>query len=203
MMLYASRTGTQRNLAEIRRHGWRLLLSPAGVLRTEGFPYALDNGAWSSREAADFDAGPFVAAVTSFGHGADWIALPDIVGRGRESLNLSLDWLPRLRGLRRPLLLPVQDGCEAWTDELPPGIGIFVGGSTAWKWRTVQLWAQWAQRTGRYCHVARVNSSRRVRTCYALGVNSVDGSGVSRFALHGVRIGCTLAETRAQHRWIM
>lgn len=46
---YASRTGTKTTLANMRRMGWSILVSAAGVLRTEGFDnWALDNGAWSA-----------------------------------------------------------------------------------------------------------------------------------------------------------
>jgi hypothetical protein len=56
MIGYASRTGTRRNLAALRAAGWRLLLSPTGVLRTEGFRYALDNGAWTAhQQGTEFD----------------------------------------------------------------------------------------------------------------------------------------------------
>jgi hypothetical protein len=36
---YASRTGTKQNLDAMRKAGWRLLVSAAGVVRTEGFQY--------------------------------------------------------------------------------------------------------------------------------------------------------------------
>src|SRR3546814_4879783 len=48
VIAYASRTGTRRNLDALRDAGWRLMVSARGVLRTEGFPYELDNGAWTS-----------------------------------------------------------------------------------------------------------------------------------------------------------
>jgi hypothetical protein len=43
-------------------------------------------------------------------------------------------------------------------------------------------WARLAHSRGSICHVGRVNSARRVRLCMAAGVDSFDGSGVSRFA---------------------
>ena len=48
LIAYASRTGTRRNLAALRGAGWRLLVSAASVHSNEGFPYAIDNGAWSA-----------------------------------------------------------------------------------------------------------------------------------------------------------
>lgn len=44
------------------------------------------------------------------------------------------------------------------------------------------LWADLAGDRGAYCHVGRVNSEIRIRMCARFGVNSFDGSSVSRFA---------------------
>ena len=91
MICYASRTGTRRNLAALRSRGWRLLVSRAGVWRTEGFPqYALDNGAWADYQAGrDFDEDSFERLIDKLGAKADWIVLPDIVAGGLRSLDLS------------------------------------------------------------------------------------------------------------------
>lgn len=44
MIPYTSRTGTRSTLRALRADGWHLLVSATGVHRTEGFPYAIDNG---------------------------------------------------------------------------------------------------------------------------------------------------------------
>lgn len=109
MIAYASRTGTRRNLDVLREHGWRLLVSARGALRSEGFPYALDNGAWSSFQRGEpFDTRAFETAVERMGSGADWIVAPDVVADRDASLALTAEWLPRLSGF--PLLVAVQDG---------------------------------------------------------------------------------------------
>ncbi|WP_185641291.1 hypothetical protein [Burkholderia stagnalis] len=133
---YASRTGTRRNLVALRAAGWLLLVSAAGVLRTEGMSYALDNSAWTAyQQGQAFDEDAFMRALDKAGADADWIVLPDIVAGGLRSQDYSLTWLERLRGLPRQLLIAVQDGMEI--DDvrvlLSPAVGIFVGGSTQWK----------------------------------------------------------------------
>lgn len=178
VIAYASRTGTRKNLAELRRHGWRLLVSARGVLRCEGFPYALDNGAWTSFQNGEpFDVKAFERAVSLMGDAADWIVAPDIVCGGLESLRFSLDWLPRIPGR---VLLAVQDGIEPEDVEpyLSERVGIAIGGSTAWKEK------QLAERRWRasWLHVLRVNTARRIRLCHWAGATSFDGSGASRFA---------------------
>lgn len=81
---YASRTGTRRNLDALRARGWHLLVSATGVLRTEGFPYAIDNGAWTAHnKGRPIDLRLFWLALVLLGASAEWVALPDIVGGGR------------------------------------------------------------------------------------------------------------------------
>jgi len=68
MIAYASRTGTRRNLDALRRAGWRLMISARGALRTEGFRYALDNGAWTSSQRGEpFNEAAFERALSRLG----------------------------------------------------------------------------------------------------------------------------------------
>jgi len=184
MISYASRTGTRRNLDAMRAAGWRLLVSAKGVLRTEGFRFALDNGAWSSfTQGEPFDELAFGRAVDRLGESADWIVLPDIVAGGKASLEFSLRWLERLKGIPTKLLLAVQNGMEPSDvrDLLSPAIGLFVGGDTQWKVSTCHMWGQLARRRNCYLHVGRVNSAKRIALCAAAGANSVDGTSATRF----------------------
>lgn len=208
LMGYASRTGTIRNLEALRKAGWRLLVSATGQHQSEGFRYAIDNGAWTSfRKHRPFDENAFLRLVEKLGEGADFIVLPDIVAGGVASLEFSLAWRERLRGSRAPLLLPVQDGISPWDVEQLVGreLGIFVGGSTAgagsefdtpgptwdkddplggWKWRSVSHWARLARSRCAYLHVGRVNSKRRIRLCAELGAQSFDGTSCSMFSVN-------------------
>ena len=187
MIGYASRTGTRRNLAALREAGWRILVSAAGCLRSEGFPYALDNGAWTAHQKGlPFDVAAFVKACDLLGAGADWIIAPDVVGEAGPSLKLTAEWLPRLREQfpRSLILVAVQDGMtedcvRAW---LRSDVGIFLGGSTHWKIATMRRWGETAHRLGVYLHVGRVNTKRRILLAQEAGADSFDGTSVSRFA---------------------
>ena len=184
--LYATITGTRRNLCEMARCGYRLLTTPEHLSR--GVPpwaYALDNGAWGAHARGEpFDGDRFLRAVDALGPLADWIVVPDLVCGGLESLDLSLSWLPRLRGAGM-LLLPVQDGMEAAhvAELLGPEVGIFVGGSTEWKEATMARWAAFARSRGAYCHVGRVNTQRRLAMVVEAGADSCDGTTATRFAV--------------------
>jgi hypothetical protein len=186
LLAYASRTGTRRNLEALRSCGWGLLVSAKGALRTEGFEtYALDNGAWTAyRTGRPFDEAAFLAAVEALGARAQFVVVPDIVCGGLDSLRFSEGWLPRLGDVGRRRLLAVQNGMEP--EDVRPflsrDVGIFVGGDTAWKERTLPLWGELARESGCYLHVGRVNSARRIRLCQLSGAHSFDGTSVSRFA---------------------
>lgn len=201
MLAYASRTGTRRNLAALRQYGWRLMVVAGAVLRHEGFPYALDNGAWSAhQQGRPFDFAAFEKAVERLGAGADFVVVPDIVGGGLDSLRFSEQWLPRLDGVGSRRLLAVQDGMGP--DDVAPmlgdELGIFVGGSTEWKLRTIPQWARCARERGAWCHVGRVNTARRISLCSGAGVDSFDGTSVTRFA-KTIRM---LDGARRQKAWI-
>jgi hypothetical protein len=184
VIAYASRTGTRSTLAALREAGWRLLVSAAGELRTEGFQYALDNGAWSAYQRGDrFDESAFLLALNKLGRDADFVVLPDIVSGGEQSLDLTFRWMQRVYRATERVLISVQDGHEPWQiDELlGPRVGVFVGGSTGWKLATTPRWAAVARAKSSWCHVGRVNTKRRIALCGAAGALSFDGTSVVQY----------------------
>jgi hypothetical protein len=155
-------------------------------LRHEGFRYALDNGAWAAfQQHARIDLVLFAHALDTLGASADWCVVPDIVAGGRASLLLSTEWLPRVLNACPYALVAVQDGLTP--DDVVPflgeRVGIFIGGSTAWKEQTLPQWGKVARAARCWCHVGRVNSARRIYLCSLAGVTSFDGSSGSRYAV--------------------
>jgi hypothetical protein len=186
MIGYASNTGTRRNLEGLRHAGWRILVAPDKPLPPAGFRYACDNGAWGCHvRQIEFDHSRFKRFIERFGAGADFVVIPDIVADGKRSLEFSRSWMPHLRCLRL-LLLPLQDGMAP--DEVGaflreyPNTGLFLGGSTEWKLREMFAWGLVAHAVGRYYHIGRVNSAKRVQLAEEAGADSFDGSGPSRYA---------------------
>lgn len=185
MIAYASRTGTKRNLEAMRQNGWRLLVSAKGVLRTEGFKYCLDNGAWSAFTSGQpFDDYAFQKAFELLGEAADFVVVPDIVCGSRRSLDFSLEWLERLKGSPAKLLLATQNGIKPddVREYLSPSVGLFVGGDTEWKLKTVHSWGVLARRRNCHLHVGRVNSAKRIDLCARSGAHSVDGTSASMYS---------------------
>jgi hypothetical protein len=187
MISYASYTTTYRNLALLRKNGWRMLIAPTSHgFTTKGFKYALDNGAWSSYlEGKPFDAVAFRKLVLRLGEDADWIVAPDIVAGGLDSLALSLQWVDRLLLHTQRVLVPVQDGMVPGdvAPYLGLRVGVFLGGSTEYKIGTMMGWGHFCAAKRCWFHVGRVNTAKRVKMAHAAGADSIDGSAASRYAL--------------------
>jgi hypothetical protein len=162
---YATYSGTRRNLAAMEAEGIRILVGPDQLGKLRGYPhlrYAIDNGAWAA-----FRAG----------------------AGGLASLELSLRWLPYVAQYGHPLLA-VQDGMEEHhvEEHVGPKCGIFVGGSTSWKWATLPRWAEMARIYRCYIHVGRVNGARRLRMLGDYAVDSADGTAPSRYSVNAPRL---------------
>jgi len=189
MIPYTSWTTNPKILNQLQFNGWRILTGPH-ILRRHAWrapiwpdgstvKYCLDNGAWTAHQSGEpFDAVSFRRTVDQLGKGSDFIVIPDIVAGGLASLRFSEGWIDELNQVGSPLLLAVQDGMTPAMVQpyVEDGIGIFVGGSTDWKLETIPAWAALARRYGRWCHVGRVNSVRRIQLCNNAGVNSFDGT---------------------------
>lgn len=186
MIPYASNTGTRRNLQAMRDAGWRILLTPDNPRPPAHLRFAIDNGEWGMRDLPlPHDFQPFADLIERYGCAADFVILPDIVGGGMDSLDLSVSWIPRLRKLQQ-LLLPLQDGMqpEAVGNVLREhrNVGLFLGGTTEYKLREIYGWGMVANSWRRWYHVGRVNSARRIRLCAEAGATSFDGTSVTRYA---------------------
>lgn len=190
MRAYASRTGMVSAVEAMTAHSWRMLIEPSQLGAGYGqkpcpLPYMLDNGAWGCfKRGIEWDSKAFERALEMYGSGADMVVLPDIVEGGAASLALSLSWLDRVRAYGVPTLIAVQDGMT--TQALEPtlketGCGLFVGGSTEWKLRTLGDWGRLARSVGCWAHAARVNTAKRIRACQIAGMNSFDGTSVTKW----------------------
>jgi hypothetical protein len=153
-------------------------ITVASLLKT-GLPFACDNGAYSGLDEAAFRKmlGKVAGAPRCL-----FVVVPDVVADARATLALFGRWAPECRAAGQPLAFVGQDGAEdcdlPWADF----DAFFVGGSTRWKLSgaAADLGAE-AKARGKWLHMGRVNSMRRLRIAYRLGCDSVDGSSYSRW----------------------
>lgn len=107
--------------------------------------------------------------------------LPDIVGGGERSLELSLTYLHgELKGVNLPWYLAVQDGMELQTvekilKENPQIVGLFLGGTDIFK-ATAPRWSSLAHSLGLKFHYARAGSVKKIRLARAAKADSIDSA---------------------------
>ena len=153
-------------------------------------PYALDNGAFSCWKPADntFDEDKWrknehawrsmlmwaqVAPTKPM-----WAIVPDIPGNSKLTLLRWKYYAGEVKDAGIPLAIAVQDGMTV--DQVrrlqPVPKVICVGGTTEWKWETVEMWAKEFPRV----HLLRCNAPTKLDWLESLGVESCDGTGWNR-----------------------
>ncbi len=144
---------------------------PLGI--REGRSWAMDNSCFTKR--FDFDRfQQHLAKLEPYRSRCLFIAVPDVVGDARATLQLWDTWAPQFAGW--PLAFVAQDGQEALPT--PPAAWLFVGGTDAFKLgRAALTCIQTAKARGQCVHVGRVNSIRRFRYFASAGADSADGTG--------------------------
>ena len=146
-------------------------------------PYALDNGAFAAWDQAanvwspeDWNADAWrkmLRWAQAQQHQPRWAIVPDWIGCGARTLER---WAQFEQEVPFSKALAVQDGMSvAQARDINPDV-ICVGGTTEWKWATVETWAREFPRV----HVLRVNSPGKLAYLEQLGVESCDGTGWNR-----------------------
>lgn len=154
------------------------------------FPFALDNGAFSCWDMQDnwFDDDKWEtvqpaweklirwAAPTGL---ARWAIVPDVPGNMERTFEKWESSLFRtVADADINPALAVQDGmvpADVRSLDNKPSV-ICVGGSTEWKWDTIEMWAKEFPRV----HVLRCNSPEKLSYLESLGLESCDGTGWNR-----------------------
>lgn len=106
--------------------------------------------------------------------------LPDVVANAWETLKRSLPWVDRVHSLGYQTAYVIQDGQENVPMPWRAIDVVFVGGSTEWKLGGYarNLVAE-AKARGKWVHMGRVNSERRLRYAETIGCDSVDGTYIA------------------------
>lgn len=147
------------------------------VLQT-GLPWAVDNGAFNCWNPVAFRR---LLGRVERKPRLLFIACPDRVGDARATLELFDAWADEVAAAG-PVAFVAQDGQEALPVPWERFSALFVGGSTAWKLsKAAQDLSAEAKRRGKWLHVGRVNSKRRMRFCWSMKADSIDGSSASMF----------------------
>lgn len=170
--------GLDAAAAEVGAPGEQLLTPLTSYRLLPGRRYAVDNGAFSGFNAETFLA--LLDRLKSARNLCRWVAVPDVVGSARRTLEVWHHWRDRLP--LWPLAYVAQDGQENLEIPWDDCAALFIGGSTRWKMgdhATACIRA--AQALGKWVHVGRVNTPGRWEHFERLGADSLDGSGLARY----------------------
>lgn len=154
------------------------LLTPLTRYTVWDGPFAVDNGAFSS-----FDAKRFAALLDRNSEHISrclWVAMPDVPFAGRRTLECFHRWADRLE--MWPLALVLQEGIEDLDIPWDRLAAVFIGGADAFKTsKAAADCIKAANILGKRTHCGRVNTPARWRAMEEMGVETCDGTGLSRY----------------------
>jgi hypothetical protein len=159
------------------REGLPAMLTPRmRQMPPEGQPWAADNGRFASPK--DYtDAGYLAWLAKMPSETCLFATAPDVVGDAVATLAMSAPLLDPIRHLGYRVALVAQDGLERLAVPWDEFDALFIGGSTEWKLGdAVAGLAEEARRRGKWVHMGRVNSLRRLRHAQSIGCDSADGT---------------------------
>lgn len=154
------------------------------------FPYALDNGAFScwTPETNTFDFDKWSTMEDAWkrllfwsqanAQKALWAVVQDVPDNREATLDRWPKFAPLVLASGIPLAVAAQDGMtveDIHSLDPQPAV-VAIGGSTDWKWSTVEMWATNFPRV----HVLRCNSPEKLYQIESLHVESCDGTGWNR-----------------------
>lgn len=156
-----------------------------GVIDTPGnrriiqpdWAWCADNGCFGKGYPGDEGYLRWLGTRAHVAENCRFATAPDVLGNASATLERSASFFGPIASLGYIPALVAQDGLEAsqvpWSD-----IGaIFLGGTTDWKLgaSAAQLVAE-AKARGKWAHMGRVNSRKRLRYAHSIGCDSVDGT---------------------------
>jgi hypothetical protein len=151
-----------------------------GNIRPAGAAWCADNGCFGKGYPGDTAWYGWLTANAGDAATCVFAVAPDVVGDAAATLARSLPWLPKIRALGYPAAFVAQDGLTPETCPWGEFDVLFIGGTTDWKLgREARQLIREAKARGKWVHMGRVNSEKRMRYARAVGCDSVDGTYIT------------------------
>jgi len=155
------------------------LLTPLTRYSDQGLVYGIDNGAFSGFQPKSFMS--LLERQSAAKDRCRFVVAPDVVGSARRTAEVFDLWYPRLHGW--PIALAIQDGIEDVAIPWQLIEAVFIGGSTNFKIGAgAKAVVDAAKTLGKWTHMGRVNTRDRYDLACAWGIDSIDGTGLSRYS---------------------
>lgn len=177
------------------------LISPSNgnslkTMLSSGLPFGCDNDCFVGFDEAKYRR--FLKKMA----GAPrclFATAPDVVADAKATMASFPWWKPVIESAGLPVALVGQDGVEDLDIPWDDFSAWFVGGSTEWKMSqaSADLLTE-AKRRGKWCHVGRVNSLKRLDAAMMMGADSVDGTATSRWGKVYIHKFCAWIDRRSK-----
>lgn len=178
-MIYLSGASTPGLRAYLPHRSLGLMWTPAAYTDSQHVPgaaHAADNGCFTLGER--FDPGVWLSWLARLDRaGCLFAVAPDVVGDAAATLARSAPYFDRVHDLGYPVAYVLQNGQEhrpmPWADI----DAVFIGGDTGWKLSAhAARLAYQAKDRGKWVHMGRVNSHKRLLRAAVMGCDSADGT---------------------------
>lgn len=172
------------------------LLTPLTYRKYLGCTYGIDNGAFSNFVPKDFRS--LLKRQEGHKKNLKFVAVPDVVGSARRTLEVFEGWCEELRDW--PKALVMQDGQQDLSIPWGQIAAVFIGGSTEFKESDhAMAICKAAKALGKWVHVGRVNHKERVDKFFDVA-DSIDGTGISRYSHMRLAIKDALPDIKASSK---
>jgi hypothetical protein len=178
---------TKTNIAHWDDPRFGFLVTPRNWGRIDaanlGKPWGADNdafGGWTCDKSV-----LFTIMLNRFRHvdttNLRFINCPDVVGCHASTLEKFEEWSEAVRA-HGPVGFVAQDGARQRTMPWTRFDALFIGGTTEFKMSPqADTLIRDAKRRGKWVHVGRVNTLKRIRHFFEIGVHSIDGTAFSKW----------------------
>lgn len=155
-----------------------ILTRSQGSLPPPGADVCIDNECFNDSKFSDELYREYLESIDPEIIGrAKFAVAPDVVGSHSDTLIRSAPWFEIIRSLNLPVAFVGQDGADVSTIPWNEFDAFFIGGSTDWKLSdSAKRLTSYANHVGKWTHMGRVNSRRRILMAARWGCDSVDGT---------------------------
>ena len=176
-MIYLTGTSTPETRTD-NRSDLGLIVQPGyGAAEIKHYDlWAADNGCFAKGDS--FDAEKWLAWLDKLPRvGCVFATAPDVVGDAAATWERSLPYLAQIRAMDFPAALVAQDGFWSVDIDWDAFDVLFIGGTDTFKESDdARRAVAEAKRRGKWCHMGRVNSFRRLQLAAWWGCDSADGT---------------------------
>ncbi len=177
MLYFATASGPLVTEAMDRGELGQIITPASGNRLGAGRVWIGDNSVFGDRYPGDDAYHAWAGRFRSEARNCRFVVAPDVVCDAAATIERSTPHLAAIRTMGYPVALVAQNGLEDMTVPWDEFDVLFLGGDTPWKLgAAARALTVEANRRGKWVHMGRVNSRKRLIYAAEIGCSSVDGT---------------------------